>query len=75
MKVGDKVFLSTEIIEPADEDHPAYLMGQKGEIVEIVDIEPQRETYKYSVEGPTNPGKPWRANREDLMRTKPFSFN
>jgi hypothetical protein len=75
MKPGDKVYLAREIVEPADGDHPTFLMGVQGEQVTIVDYLPERPTLKYLVEGPTNPGKPWYATREDLMYTKPFYFN
>lgn len=74
MNVGDRVYLSHEIIEPACEDHPSFLMGVKGEEVEIKAVD-DKHKFAYTVEGPTNPGKTWYASRTDLMRTKPFSFN
>lgn len=72
--VSDFMYPSKKIIEPAFSDHPAFLMGEKGERVETLEIA-SASKYKYKVIGPTNPDKPWFADRSDLMRTKPFSFN
>ncbi len=73
-EVGEFAYLARQIIEPACEDHPDFLMGEKGERVEILEV---RDTgiYPYLVEGPTNKGKPWKACAKDLMMTKPFSHN
>ena len=73
-EVGKKLYLSREIIEPACGDHPEFLLGRFGEQVEIKSIESDHP-YPYSVEGPTNRGKEWRAEAKDLMRTKPFNHN
>ena len=75
LEVGEHYYLSREIIEPACEDHPAFLMGARGEKVKLIEHDPTRTEYPYLVEGPTNPGKPWRACRDDLMRTKPMACN
>ncbi len=72
LKVGCFMYLSKEIIEPACEDHPEFLMGEKGEKVKVLKINPSTSTYPILVEGPTNPGKPWYANASDLMHTKPI---
>jgi len=73
-EVGDIAYLAKKIIEPACGDRPQLLMGRKGERVEIREIN-ESDEYKYTVEGPTNEGKPWRAKSKDLMRTKPMRFN
>lgn len=73
-EIGESAYLAREIVEPASGDHPAFLMGKKGELVKILAIDPGRH-YPFTVEGPTNPGKPWRAESNDLMRTKPFRCN
>ena len=65
-KIGDKPALKHECVEAACGDHPAFLMGRKGEVVEIVDIDPDR-AYPFVVKGPTNPGKEWRASAEDFV--------
>lgn len=73
-EVGGTAYLAREIVEPASGDHPAFLMGVKGEQVKILAIDEDRH-YPFTVEGSTNPGKPWRAESNDLMRTKPFAHN
>ena len=69
--LGTKPYLAREIVEPATGDHPAFLMGQKGEQVEILDYK-EGATYPYRVEGPTNAGKPWLAKSSDLMFSRPM---
>ena len=71
MDKGNFVYICREIIEPACGDHPAFLMGQEGERVQIIEVD-NKKAFPYTVEGPTNLGKPWGARREDLMRTKPI---
>lgn len=73
-EVGDYAYLGREIVEPACCDHPAFLMGQKGERVRIVEKVKHKEC-RYLVEGPTNAGKPWYASGDELMRTKPIPGN
>jgi len=70
-EAGAEVYLTKEIIEPACGDHPDFLMGRKGEKVIILEVD-ENHHYPYSVEGPTNPGKPWRCGCSDVMRTKPM---
>lgn len=72
LEPGDRMYLAREIIEYATGDHPEFLLGQKGEQVEVLAYEPANQPYPYLVQGPTNPGKPWRARRTDLMFTKPM---
>jgi hypothetical protein len=74
MQAGDFVYLAYEITAPGCGDHPWFLMGRKGELVEILEVRDWPE-YKYEVKGPTNPDKSWYARRADLMHTKPFSWN
>ena len=69
--IGDCAYLSKEITEPACGDHPAFLMGAKGEKVKIIDKR-TGSRLGYLVEGPTNKGKPWRAGTDDLMYSKPM---
>lgn len=70
------MYLARDIVEPACGDHPAFLMGRKGEKVIIRKIYPADEKYAqalYSVESiETNPGKTWWAWEEDMMFTKPM---
>lgn len=72
LEPGDRMYLAREIIEYACEDHPEFLLGREGEQVEVLAYEPAHKPYPYLVQGPTNPGKPWRASRTDLMFTKPM---
>lgn len=73
-EINSHAYLVKEIVEPACGDHPAFLMGRKGERVKILSKD-GNTTYPYSVEGPTNPGKSWKACASDLMLTKPMAFN
>lgn len=72
--VGDTAYLSKEIIEPATSDHPVFLMGKKGEKVNIINKGDYGD-YEYLVECKTNKGKYWYVSGRDLMRTKPMSCN
>lgn len=69
---GEYAYLGYEIVEGACEEHPAYLMGNKGEKVLVLEVYNRSNGVSYSVEGPTNPGKPWYAYDRDLMATKPI---
>ena len=65
-EVGSYAYLAREVTEPACGDHPMFLLGKKGERVKILGKDDHR--YPYTVEGPTNPGKPWRAEAADMMK-------
>jgi hypothetical protein len=65
-KVGDKAVLTSDIIESTCGDHPAFLLGKKGEIVVIKAISNLLGAYPFLVEGPTNSDKPWYAGYSDL---------
>ena len=69
--VGDELVLTADIIEPASGDHPEFLLGKKNEIVKVLKCEPIQGVYAYLVEGPTNPGKPWRAGVGDFTPKPP----
>lgn len=66
LTVGDTATLAREIVVPATGDHPAFLMGKKGEVVTVVKLH-DVGVYPYIVEGPTNPGKPWAACDVDFL--------
>lgn len=70
-EVGNFAYLSKTIIEPACGEHPSFLMGYHAEKVKILEIDFSQK-YPYTVEGPSNPGKPWRAEGKDLMFTRPL---
>lgn len=70
-KVGDTAYLARKIIEPATGDHPAFLMGVKGEKVTIQEVLEGR-TYPYKVTGSTNGDNAWYCSTDDLMWSKPF---
>jgi len=70
---GARVFLCREIVEPACDDHPAFLMGIKGEAVDILEIKKEAwREYPILVQGTTNKNKPWYVKRSDIMFTKPI---
>jgi len=71
-KQGDSVYLAHDIIDPASGDHPAFLLGRKGEKVVIVRVYKNKTAYPYEIEGETNSGSTWFASSKDLMHTKPF---
>jgi hypothetical protein len=71
VRVGDEVVLTDDIIEPANGDHPEFLLGKKNETVKILKRETIQGVYAYLVEGPTNPGKPWRAGVGDFTLKTP----
>lgn len=66
-KPGDTARLVDVIVEPACGDHPAFLMGRKGERVKIIEARTYPGKLPYLVEGPTNKGKPWWAGDCDLV--------
>ena len=70
-EIGSKPYLAREIIDQATGDHPAFLLGQKGEQVEVIEYDEDR-LYPYVVEGPTNAGKKWLAKSSDLMFNRPM---
>lgn len=73
-EIGSSAYLAREIIEPATGDHPAFLMGEKGEQVKVVGYS-ESSHYPYEVEGSTNPDKLWLALADDLMFSRPMNGN
>lgn len=66
LEIGDEVVLVDDIIEPACGDHPAFLMGRKGEFVVIREKRTLPGRLPFLVEGPSNPGNPWWAGPGDF---------
>lgn len=67
INIGSEQMLARDIIGSATEDHPAFLLGKKGEKVKVIGYIAKADSYPYLVKGPTNQGKVWRACSSDFV--------